>query len=428
MIGYSKSELKSCFYASWSRGRIRNDILKEIPDQEGLSFDERLDRYIDGCISALAPDSSPVTISRCPSKSKRKVYQANSLFERLNLQVLYEEIRNCYHVNKDMNVNKLTRRLIDTMNCSEKLSLIRSDIVKFYESIPFDLLAAKLERDGRLRSFSIKLLKLIDRQYHGLSGCSFGLPTGLNISSLLSEIYLEDFDRIVISLPGIYRYLRYHDDLIIFFRRESVEDINHIFSKLQNEIKPLHLALHTPGEILCKAANISDKDDCKFYFCGYCIEKFIGKPVIVTMDDSVPLSSLFSIKHIVDRFISSISNSEENADMRYSPLTDLLRHLRKITSTFVYNESGKVMLRGIPSCYTYMTDIDQLIQMDEYRISQLRRIVPEIIPDGFMGTGKKFSKEQTSDYIVRRCMKYTFADGFKGKKTYRINYKRKLRN
>lgn len=43
-----------------------------------------------------------------------------------------------------------------------------------------------------------------------------GLPRGLSISSVMSELYMKYFDLRIRRLEGVYYYARFVDDIVVF--------------------------------------------------------------------------------------------------------------------------------------------------------------------------------------------------------------------
>ena len=92
--------------------------------------------------------------------------------------------------------------------------VIRLDIRNFYETIEREKLMSRFVEDGRLNYQSIYLLKNL------FSNSSIfkmkGLPRGLNISSVMSELYMKYFDLEIRRMDGVFYYARFVDDIIIF--------------------------------------------------------------------------------------------------------------------------------------------------------------------------------------------------------------------
>jgi len=95
--------------------------------------------------------------------------------------------------------------------------IIRTDIKKFYESIPHKELLAKIEENSLLSFPSKKMIKKVLNQYWKIlvadgkklsSDERVGIPRGIGFSAYLSELYLRDFDNKIKSLTNVTYYTR----------------------------------------------------------------------------------------------------------------------------------------------------------------------------------------------------------------------------
>ena len=81
-----------------------------------------------------------------------------------------------------------------------KRQVIKLDVKHFYESISFDNLIDKLKTDMLLSARLINILGSLK-----LLGAK-GLPRGLSISPILSEIFMKNVDSAIKNIPGVYYY------------------------------------------------------------------------------------------------------------------------------------------------------------------------------------------------------------------------------
>lgn len=51
-----------------------------------------------------------------------------------------------------------------------------------------------------------------------------GLPRGLSISSVMSELYMKYFDLRIRRLEGVYYYARFVDDIVVFCSNEKTQE------------------------------------------------------------------------------------------------------------------------------------------------------------------------------------------------------------
>lgn len=128
--------------------------------------------------------------------------------------------------------------------------IIRTDIKKFYESIPHKELLAKIEENSLLSFPSKKMIKKVLNQYWKILVADgkklitderVGIPRGIGFSAYLSELYLRSFDNKIKSLPNVTYYSRYVDDIIIIITPKHRKEIRSVLS-YKNEIKRILLS------------------------------------------------------------------------------------------------------------------------------------------------------------------------------------------
>ena len=86
---------------------------------------------------------------------------------------------------------------------------LKMDIKKYFESIPHDILKAKLAKKIKDERFLKVLFEIIDVTPHGL-------PLGFYTSQWLANWYLQDLDHYIKEQLEATYYIRYMDDMVIF--------------------------------------------------------------------------------------------------------------------------------------------------------------------------------------------------------------------
>ena len=119
--------------------------------------------------------------------------------------------------------------------------IMRTDIQKFYESIPHKELLEKIEENSLLSFPTKKMIKNVLNQYwkfliaDGIKSITderVGIPRGIGFSAYLAELYLRTFDNKIKSLENVTFYSRYVDDIIIIV---TPKHRNELKSKLLNK-------------------------------------------------------------------------------------------------------------------------------------------------------------------------------------------------
>lgn len=164
--------------------------------------------------------------------------------------------------------------------------IIRADVKNFFESIPQDLLIRKLENNTLLSYKSSAFIKAILKMYEGRkthdgSNKGKGVPRGVGISSMLSEIYMQDIDRIIRSRNEVVYYVRYVDDIfMILTSLGSCKKIEDYYKSLCGLFGSYGLTLHDTTHDKTKLLSVSNEKDEKignFDYLGYSLSSTINK-------------------------------------------------------------------------------------------------------------------------------------------------------
>lgn len=93
--------------------------------------------------------------------------------------------------------------------------VLKMDIRHFFDSIPHDILKAKLTKKIRDEKMLDLLFKIIDVT-------DSGIPLGFYTSQWLSNWYLQGLDHYIKEQLGAVHYMRYMDDMVIFGSNKKV--------------------------------------------------------------------------------------------------------------------------------------------------------------------------------------------------------------
>lgn len=179
-------------------------------DIDVLADGKALSETVAEAVSNRAIDLSVFTRGR----ARGKPCVTYPTYERaLVLRVLAAYIARRFRVTPP-NRDRVVSGVIEAMLDGTPYTVIRRDVSKFYESVDADTLRTRLVYDTSLpRVVRHLLLQYFDT--HCAPG-QLGLPRGVGLSGILAELAMEPFDRFVRALPGVYRYFRYSDDIVIF--------------------------------------------------------------------------------------------------------------------------------------------------------------------------------------------------------------------
>lgn len=156
-------------------------------------------------------------------------------------QIQYN-FRKLYKV-KQSNRYDIIRQLTNVLNNNLPKYLIRTDIRRFYESIPRDKIFEKINADPLLTPVSKNIVRHILSEYERLSGNCIGIPRGIGISAYLSELHMRSFDETMINHPDVTYYARYVDDIVVVFSPKNELNTSKYMHFIKDEISKKEIGL-----------------------------------------------------------------------------------------------------------------------------------------------------------------------------------------
>lgn len=255
-----------------------------------------------------------------------------------------------YNIHKTFKVKQANRHAIlcdvkALLHTKMPLHIVRTDISSFYESIPQTTLLEKVEGNTLLshksKAFIRAILKLYDEcKDKALVAKGIGIPRGVGISPLLSEIYVRDLDSSIKSDMGTQFYARYVDDIFIILTSlpDGQKNAKEYFSGLQTLFVNygLNLKDETDPKKKCKLLDIVQKDEAidPFDYLGYSITITRDKK---QTDASFGLSNnkIDHFKKKVDHIVAHFENkSKVDIKEAYKDLFDSLNYITGNTKLF----------------------------------------------------------------------------------------------
>ncbi|WP_042367705.1 antiviral reverse transcriptase Drt3a [Bacteroides neonati] len=173
-----------------------------------------------------------------------------------------------YNIRKTFGVKQSSRHLILSqikllLNESNPKYVIRTDITRFFESIPQDKLFSKINDNTLLSSQSKKFIRQILNDYNSKKDTTKidqdkGIPRGIGISSYLSELYLKEVDNKLQNLSDVVFYARYVDDIFIIISPSlPKKDIDTYFIKIKEVVSVESLELKDKGDSKCSLLDLT---------------------------------------------------------------------------------------------------------------------------------------------------------------------------
>jgi hypothetical protein len=231
------------------------------------------------------------------------------------------------------NRDRVVAGAIEGMMDATPYWVIRRDVSSFYESIDAGSLRERLIYDTSIpRSVRYYLARFFDT--HCPPGTR-GLPRGIGLTAVLAELAMEKFDQQVRALPGVYRYFRYSDDIVIF----AYDNV----SKIEKALEALLPNGMVFNKKKCDTVDFTGRTPGvkAFEYLGYRLSTTAGiggkdaRPVEVTISSA-------KVARLKTRIILTLKAFQRNHDGKL-----LIDRLRLLSSNYQVNRRGiSAWLRG----------------------------------------------------------------------------------
>ena len=371
---YSQSFAPSELYHCATQAERRNSGLQKeaLSDAIGLELG-----------SAIAEGKYRFQIKQCldlylNGQSKRTMAY---LCQDLVLRKLHKNIKRIYGV-QQADRNTIVKQIKLLLSENVEMRVVRLDVRHFYESIDRKRILSKLVDDARLSYQSLVLLQSLFNDPAIAGGR--GLPRGLGISAVLSELYMKYFDLDFKKIEGVYYYARFVDDIIVFCSSEASKELSWKYAA--EELNKIGLQLN-PDKSYSLDPN---RPGAQLTYLGYTFKK-TGSHVDVA---------------IAQKKLNVIRTRVTKAFVRYSKDHDfdlLKLRIKFLTGNFtLYNPHTLLPIKvGIYFNYKMANDVSALKELDAYYQRLLH------CHTGRLGAAISLTKRH-----VKELEKYSFGFGY----------------
>lgn len=360
------------------------------------------------------------------TNTARELYLLNSYETILALRATAKALSSEYRISP-LGRDKTVRSVLESLFDSTPGSIVRSDFSSFYENIDVTSVITDVMRSTKTHPHVKNVLSGL--QQHGIiKPNNVGIPRGLGLSAVLSEMRLKDFDEKIRCLSGTYRYFRFADDFIIFTIKDPVEVLGSV-----KEIASQDLQLSERKTDFYRIPALPESarnDPIEIDFLGY---KFIisrgtksrsSRKIRVTFSDSKiqkrKTRIILALKDFVKTgnkqlFMQRIQMLTSNMSIRRSGHSFGARSARVNTGIYYnYRACGTYECINNRPIAKPDNDIPELKELDGFLHSLLWR-------SGSSFSGLIQSKFTTDEKNTLRS--YSFSMGYKNKITIRLTRK-----
>ena len=203
----------------------RTKRVRKMLKRRHMSDDELLDSSLEWIINYENAEHTPVIIQDGTAQKERSIVVPTleelivqhcicKALEEMFWHGMYKHSYASLPKRGSHKAKKVIEKWIDTDPKNVKY-VLKMDIHHFFDSIPHDILKAKLARkihDDRMLDLLFKIIDVVD----------VGIPLGFYTSQWLSNWFLQELDHYVKEQLHAVHYVRYMDDMVVFGSNKKV--------------------------------------------------------------------------------------------------------------------------------------------------------------------------------------------------------------
>ncbi|WP_106476863.1 antiviral reverse transcriptase Drt3a [Phytohalomonas tamaricis] len=349
---------------------------------------------------------------------QKPAFTFNNLSSELVSRLIGKNIRVNYNI-RQSDRQAIISNLASLLYEGTPFNIYRLDIKNFYENINRKLLIHQLLEEGKCSWQTLELLFSLFNSFD--SHNIVGLPRGLSISSILSEVYLTDFDIKIRKKSGVFFYARFVDDILLVVSEDVTRaDLD---GQLKN-ILPVGLEFHNEGKrSFLSLPKLQNKQD-KFYFNSFDYLGYEFKVFNIFDNECgyrkkrkvlIDISSV-KVEKIKLRLIHSFTNYLSNG--RSEESFNLLKNrIRALTGNFTIRDpmTGLKIKTGIYFNYSHKNNFEYcaLLELDKF----YRKLLFSTKYPLSCRIARKLSTSQR-----RSLAGYSFMSGFASARHHSFNY------
>ncbi|MFS8183743.1 antiviral reverse transcriptase Drt3a [Pseudovibrio denitrificans] len=240
-----------------------NRLKVEIKDQQ-TNKQRILDSHLSNIETVIAGSSFSLNLERKIGPQNKNVMttgECAASFFAVNL--IQRNLRKIYKI-KQADRHHIVRCIKQMLSNGFPLTIVRTDISSFYESINCAVLLKRLDEDQLLSLKSRQLIRKLLNACVRHDPSATGLPRGVGVSAYLAELYMRPIDEEIKSLPGIVFYGRFVDDICIIASDPIYGSTINYEDKLQSIVSNYSLTLN-PN----KTDTYKNTNNCNMDYLGY---------------------------------------------------------------------------------------------------------------------------------------------------------------
>lgn len=444
MIKETNSELQE--FRSRKKAEKTDDVKKKIEELKQEQKDLKADKQ-KALFEEMQDLSSKVNSSAFRFKLE-KAWIGNKMGFKINSKdhaQLFAMKQLQTNLQKTFKVKQANRHLIMTnikllLKTRRPFYIIRTDVSSFFESIPQDQLRhtimdntllsykSKVFVNAILKEYEIEKAKLKDDECDDMKA-GYGVPRGIGISSLLSEIYMRDLDNSIKKRPEVIFYVRYVDDIFMLLANlPQDKDVKSYYGDLENNFKKKGFNLKSPNDDKCSIIDCTKRNDTAFNvtYLGYRLNIF-GKMSEPENTKDKPKWKYTDVTFCMSdnkkkRIINRIDNAFKHFDATnkydiHQARKDLVDALKLITGNVRLHKSKSGIKTGLYYNSDLLDDKNDLETLNTYLYSKKVNLHKNLF----------HTEDEKKVYLTAlysRIRKFNFVSAWETRKMYDLKDKR----
>ena len=204
---------------------------------------------------------------------KKTGYTSNSFSEKLILRRCVDNLKSNFNI-IFKHRNQITKELKAHLSDGTEYRIYKLDIKSFFDSVDTNELMVILENNDKLSVHTKKLIQQYLKYFNEIH--QPGLPRGIELSPILADIILKEFDQLISTHYEVYFYQRYVDDIVII--TTMIEDKHEFLKLLSSQLKTANsnLRFNFAKQRVIDVKRLIDLDPSskidekiEFFFLGY---------------------------------------------------------------------------------------------------------------------------------------------------------------
>lgn len=288
---------------------------------------------------------------------------------------------------KQANRTNIVGQLCDALNDGFPYHVLKLDVQEFYESIDHRLLLSKLRSDQLLSATTLRLIERLLWDYATQAGTAGrGLPRGIGISAVLSELFMRDFDKKICDLDDVAYYARYVDDIVVLFAPTRGAATNEYRERVTEQLRQKRLIANGAKTY----ESPPDKNGWSLTYLGYDFSYKDSKQCDVLMSSD-------KFERYKRRLNASFTRyNRQRARNSKKAYRLLVKRVQYLTSNTQLTHSKQNAFVGIYFSNPHLSEFSQLAQLDDLLGKKIALLIhsPKLISKLSLFSFERGYKEQ----------------------------------